>query len=281
MPAHVGHQRAELAVGQLEEVVVVAAGPVRRPAVRGHVQPRHHRHRRRQQALLEFADGPQFVVRLVVLLPQLVAQHQRLGGPREQVAQPDQFRHLLAGERRRVLPGDQQHARGGAHVEQRDGQQRPLTGQESLGRIAGRQVQVVDDAGLVVVHQVRDQPAGVDRQLLRLPPRVHRLRPQVVPGDAVPRRVESAAAHGQLPGGRVELVQPAGEHPRQLLGVRVARQLPHQFDADGEPPPRVAGGRVEKVGGDPHDPASAGVMCGRGRRGDRRGGLHENRSPEK
>ena len=62
-----------------------------------------------------------------------------------------------------------------ALVEVRDRQQRPLPGEVLGRRVVGVEGQVVDHPRLVAVEQFGEQPAAVDRQPVRLLPRVDRV----------------------------------------------------------------------------------------------------------
>ena len=68
----------QLAVGQREEVVVVAAGPLRRLVVGGQVDRRDRRHRLRQERPLDVGDHLHFAVDGLVRLASARSERTRL-----------------------------------------------------------------------------------------------------------------------------------------------------------------------------------------------------------
>ncbi len=125
--ADVGDQEAPAAVGQREEVVVVAAGPLRGLVVRRPGRGSGSRGSLRQERALEVGDDLQLALDDVVGRLELLGEHEVVRRPAEQAAQPDPLGELLAGRTPRAPCACRTTMfMRDAPVEVRDGHQRAL-----------------------------------------------------------------------------------------------------------------------------------------------------------
>ena len=233
--ADVGDQDAPLAVGEREEVVVVAARPLRRLVVGGQVEGRDRREHLGQQRALDVGDDLQLALDEGGGPLQLLGEDQVVRRPAEEVARPDPFGELLAVERPGLRAHQDGHVEGRPPVVVREGHERALAGQVLGRRVVGVDDQVVDDPRLVAVDQLAQQAALEEGEAVLLLPGVDLVLPQARSRDAVAGRLEVAAAQRDGAVDRHELAHPRAVGADHRLRVGLAAHLAHGLDDRRQP----------------------------------------------
>jgi hypothetical protein len=159
VPRDIGDQHSPAALGQLEEIVIVASRAPGGRIVGGELHGGDFRQGLRQQRPLDIRNDLELLIHRVVGGAQLLGQHQVVRGPPEQIAGQHLVGKIFTGECRRFLAHQHHHVERLAPVIERQGDKRALVGEMLGGGIVRGDLQVIDDPRFVPPDQFAEQTA--------------------------------------------------------------------------------------------------------------------------
>ena len=247
VPGDVGDEESPAAVGEFEDVVVVAAGVGGGLVSSGEFEPRDLGELCGQERALDVADDLEFAVERAVGVGEFLPEDEVAGGSAEEVALPDDVGDVEGVHVIGVIPEQDPGVESLARVVLRVEEHGPLVFEELEGRVGGVGPEVVDDRDLAGVEQFTQQARVEEREAFLFEPWVDLAFPAAVSGDAVSRGGEPATRHGDPFADGEQGADARGVEADDFLGVLYLTDLSHERIDDGEAltPGLVRGHTVE------------------------------------